>query len=288
MSRVAALAGTLGAILAPRGNFRALRDGAATLWCHRSLCLELARRDLGGQFAGQALGRLWIIAHPLLLYGVYVFIFAIVLKVNITQSADMPRDYTTYILAGLVPWLASQQALARAPTALMAHANLVKQVVFPIEVLPVGVIVAAAIPLLVGLAVIVARVVLVTADIPWTYVLLPAVVTIHAAFMLGLTNILAVTTPFFRDVKDFMQVMTVVGVYAIPAFYLPQWVPQAIRPWLYVNPFSYFVWMYQDALYFGAIQHPYAWLVSLFLAVGTLALGMRCLHKLKPYVANVL
>jgi lipopolysaccharide transport system permease protein len=276
------------ALIAPVANLRALRDGIAELWCHRALCLELARRDLGGQFAGQALGRFWIIAHPLMLFAVYIFIFGVVMKVRISQSVDMPRDYTTYIMSGLIPWLATQLVLARAPTTLISHANLVKQVVFPIEVLPVGAVIAASMPLLVGLSVMLIRTIALGLDVPWTIILLPVVVAVHAAFMLGIAYLLAVITPFFRDIKDMVTVMSVIGVYAIPAFYLPQWVPALLQPWLYVNPFSYFVWMYQDVLYYGSIQHPFAWAASLGLAAISLAIGVRAFRKLKPYVANVL
>ena len=80
----------------------------------------------------------------------------------------------------------------------------------------------------------------------------------------------------------------VIGVYAVPAFYLPQWVPKLLQPFLYVNPFSYFVRMYQDVLYYGDIRHPFAWVVSLGIATLSLAVGVRAFRKLKPYVANVL
>jgi lipopolysaccharide transport system permease protein len=276
------------ALVAPIANVRALYEGIAELWRHRALCLELARRDLGGQFAGQTLGSFWIIGHPLTLFGVYVFIFGVVMKVTIPASNDMPSDYTTYILSGLIPWIASQHVLARAPTTLIAHANLVKQVVFPMEVLPVGAVIAASIPLLVGLAVVLVRALVFGLGLPWTLLLLPVVIGLHAAFLLGITYLLAVVTPFFRDIKDLVGVMTVIGVYAVPAFYLPQWVPPLLQPFLYVNPFSYFVWMYQDVLYYGDIRHPVAWAVSLALASLSLAVGVRAFRKLKPYVANVL
>src|SRR5262249_43594782 len=149
-----------GSVIAPVVNLRALRESLTLTWRHRGLCLELVRRDLGSQFAGQAIGRLWIVAHPLIMFGVYIFLFTVVLRVRIAASLDMPRDYATYILAGLAPWLATQLVLSRAPTALAAQANLVKQVVFPIEVLPVGIVVAAGVPLVTGLVVIFAWLVL--------------------------------------------------------------------------------------------------------------------------------
>ncbi|MGE0769706.1 MAG: ABC transporter permease [Hyphomicrobiaceae bacterium] len=277
----------IGSTVAPIVNIQAVREGVAAIWRNRRLCLELTRRDLGSQYAGQAIGRLWIVAHPLILFAVYIFLFTVVLRVKIAANLDMPRDYATYILSGLAPWLATQLVLSRATTALAGQANLVKQVVFPIEVLPVGVIIASGVPLLTGLVLLIGRMLL-GGDAPWTLLLLPACILLHATFLLGVAYTLAAITPFFRDLKDMVAAFTVVGVYLIPAFYLPQWVPPGLRPWLYLNPFSYFIWIYQDCLYFGEIRHPEAWGVAAVLAFVCLAIGIRVFRKLKPYVANVL
>jgi homopolymeric O-antigen transport system permease protein len=127
-----------------------------------------------------------------------------------------------------------------------------------------------------------------SATFPATLALLPLAVALHATFLLGIACALAAVTPFFRDIKDIVSAFTVIGVYLIPAFFLPQWVPESLRVWLYLNPFSYVVWVYQDCLYFGSVRHPEAWGVSVLLALLGLTLGLRLFRKLKPFVANVL
>jgi lipopolysaccharide transport system permease protein len=272
----------------PALNSRSLSESLHVLWRNRELCRELVGRDLSSQFAGQALGAFWIIGHPMMLFCVYIFVFAIVFKTRIAMSFEMPRDYTTYILSGLVPWLFVQQALTRGANALVNQANMVKQVVFPIEVLPFGAVIVSLVALAVGLTIVAAYSLVSTGFLPWTYVLLPLVVAAHMVLMSGIAFLLAGIAPFFRDIKDIIQVMTVVGVYVIPAFYLPQWVPEQVRFLLYVNPFSYVIWIYQDVLYFGAINHPFAWVVFLGISFLSLALGYRSFQMVKPLVANVI
>ena len=80
----------------------------------------------------------------------------------------MPRDYTTYILSGLVPWLFIQQALVRGANALVGQANLVKQVVFPVEVLPVAAVLVSLVTLGVGLATLAAYSLFAGNGLPWT------------------------------------------------------------------------------------------------------------------------
>jgi lipopolysaccharide transport system permease protein len=278
----------IGGLIAPTANLQALSEGVRSLWHQRSLCIELARRDLGAQFAGQVLGAFWIIGHPLLLFGVYVFIFAVVMKVRIATSLDMPRDYSTYILAGLIPWLSVQQSLTRSAGALIAQAGLVKQVVFPIEVLPLGAVLISFVPLAVGLLIVALQTLASQGGLPWTYVLLPLVLCCHLFLMTGFAFVLSGLTPFFRDIKDIILVLTVVGVYVIPAFYLPQWVPEILRGFLYANPFSYVIWVYQDVLYFGAINHPSAWLIFIGGSGAAFSIGFRAFRLVRPYIANVL
>jgi lipopolysaccharide transport system permease protein len=59
-------------------------------------------------------------------------------------------------------------------------------------------------------------------------------------------------------------------------------------PLLYCNPFSYQTWCFQDALFYGRLAHPWAWVVFTALSLLALALGYRTFIKLKPFFGNVL
>lgn len=93
-------------IFSVRANLAAVYQAITTFRKHRELVVELARRDLGSQFQGQALGKFWVIGHPLVLLLVYIFVFVAVFRIRAPATAGIPRDYTAFILAGLVPWLA--------------------------------------------------------------------------------------------------------------------------------------------------------------------------------------
>jgi lipopolysaccharide transport system permease protein len=266
----------------------AIRDSIALMWRDRSLCGELVKRELTVQYAGQVLGTFWVIGHPAALLLIYIFVFVFVLKVRISQGIDLPRDYTNYILAGLVPWLAIAQLLGRSCTALIGQANLVKQVIFPIEVIPVGGAIVSLVPLAVGSVAIVLYQLASAQPPSWILVLAPAFLLQLFAFLCGIAFFLSAITPFFRDVKDFVTVFVTAGVYLIPAFYLPSWVPALFVPVLYVNPFSYPIWVFQDIFYFGRIEHRFAWAIFFVLSLVSLSFGFRLFKRLKPYVANAL
>jgi lipopolysaccharide transport system permease protein len=110
----------------------------------------------------------------------------------------------------------------------------------------------------------------------------------HALMCIGLTLLLSVTTPFVRDIREVVTMYMAVSMYFTPAIYLPDWVPALVRPILYLNPFSYVVWVYQDALFFGDIRHGFAWVVFAILAVGLFLAGLLVFRRVKPVLGNVL
>ncbi len=256
------------------------RDGQL-LW-------ELAKRDIRDRYAGQMLGAVWALGHPLLLMAVYVFIFSYVFRLKIGGTTDLPLDYTTYILSGLVPWLTFQDALGRATTIISSNANLVKQAVFPLQVLPVKVCLASSLNLLIGTAVLLGYALIAHQSLHATTLLVPLLFAIQLVWMVGVAFIVASAGAYFRDLKDVVLVGTLVGLYLMPVFYLPAMVPEIFRPILYFNPFSYLIWCYQDAIYFGRFEHPWAWPILACLAVLTFYGGFRLFRRLQPGFGSVL
>jgi lipopolysaccharide transport system permease protein len=273
-------------------SWRTLLHGLAGplrhLYRHRALTLELAKREITDRYKGQVLGILWAICHPLILVGVYVVIFGYIFAIKVGGTPDMPLDYTAYLLAGLFPWIAFQEVLAKGAVAMPSHANLVKQVVFPIEVLPVKCVLSSLLTQLVGTACLVVYVICTTGSLPWTYALLPVLWSAQILAMCGVCFLLAGVGAYFRDLKDFVQIWSVVGVYIMPVTYLPQWVPGPMRPFLYLNPFSYVTWCFQDACYFGRFVHPHAWAVFLPGSVVVFYVGFRVFTRLKVCFGSVL
>lgn len=266
----------------------AFREAWALLLRHWPLALAMTRRDLTTRYSGQLVGSLWIIGHPLLQMLLFVFIFGVVFSQRIESSYQLPRDYTIYILSGLVAWLSMLPVLTASCTSIISSATLVKQFTFETEVLPVKDVFTSMVFWLVGVIIIVLYTLVVDLSLPWTYLLLPAVFLMHILMMIGLAWILSSLTVFVRDIKDVTVVLAQIGVYVLPVVYLPDWVPPVFRPFIYANPFSYPIWVYQDVLYFGRIEHPAAWLVSTMLAVVLFAAGHRIFQRLKPFFGSTL
>jgi len=252
------------------------------------LIYELARREIMDRYAGQVFGALWAIGHPLMLILIYVFIFGYVFTMRLEKSLELPLSYTSYLLSGMIPWLVFSEVLGKASTLILNNANVVKQVVFPIEVFPIKMVLASLVTFLIFLVLLSVYTVAANGYIPWTYVFLPFLVVLQTVAMIGVSYLFSALGVYFRDLKDFVQIFTTVAFFVMPVLYLPEAVPAALRPLLYVNPFSYMVWSYQDALYFGAFRHPWAWFVFTAGSLITFILGYRTFRKLSPMFGNVL
>ena len=258
------------------------------LYRNRALTFALAKREVSDRYTRQMLGSAWAIAHPLIHVLVYIFVFQMVLKLRIDTTAAMPMDYVAYLLAGLIPWLAVQEALTKGSTVITANASLVKQVVFPLEVLPVKSVLVCFVTQGVGTICLAIYVLVTNHTLPPTYALLPVLWLFQALGMIGIVFVLSAVGVHIRDVKELVQVFAVVGIYLVPVVYLPDWVPGTIRPLLYVNPFSYMVWCYQDVCYFGRFEHWYAWIVFPLETSFAFLVGYALFRRLRPFLGSAL
>ena len=250
------------------------------------LTLELTRREIEERYSNQILGILWAFIHPAVLILVYIFLFVVVFRVKIGGTAELPLDYTTYLLTGLAPWLVMSEVLNKSGGLMASSSNIVKQVVFPLHILPVKAVLSSLPGFFVSLGILVTYV-LATQEPHQSMLLLPVLMVLQIILMIGLTYFISSLGVFFKDLKDFVQVFSFVSMYLMPLFYLPSAVPGGFKFILYFNPFSYMIWSYQDLVYFGDFRHWWAFLTFALFSLSTYYFGRNLFNKLKPSFADV-
>jgi lipopolysaccharide transport system permease protein len=271
-----------------RANLAALSEAAATLTRHKELVAEMTRREVIDRFAGSALGGVWAIAAPALLLGANVFCFMYVMRLRFSPE-DSGLKYAFYVLAGNTPWLALQDALGRATFAVVANAGLVKQIVFPSEILPAKVALGALPGLLVGVVIVVALgIVSGSITLLGFFVLLPVAIGYFLIMTAGLVYMLATLGVFLRDIREIITVVLSIGMFVHPIFYPPGSAPAWVETLFVFSPFSHLIWCFRDALFDGRILHPWSWFIAPIIALIFFAIGWRVFRMLRPSFGNVL
>ncbi|MGH1371021.1 MAG: ABC transporter permease [Cellvibrionaceae bacterium] len=251
---------------------------------HGELVLELARREVLDRYSGQAVGAIWALFHPIFLMGVYIIIFGFVFGLRFER--DMPLDYGSYLLAGLIPWLAVVEVISKSSVVIAGNRPLIKQVVFPMEVLPVKGVVSTVFTQGVFWGGYIVYAVFQRREFDSFWLLLPLLMIIQTVFLMGLAFFISSIAAIIKDVKDLVQLVAVVGLYFLPIIYLPGMMPSWMAPLLEFNPLSHMVWVYQDVSFYGRIEHPISWIVWLVTASVVYVVGAATFSRLKNVVAN--
>ena len=102
---------------------------------NREIIKKMIVRDLSSKYKGSMLGIVWSIITPLLLLCVYGFIFTVIFvtKWNVdTSGLEVP--FYILMFLGMTIYGLFSECISRAPTVIISQVNLVKKVVFPLEI----------------------------------------------------------------------------------------------------------------------------------------------------------
>jgi lipopolysaccharide transport system permease protein len=275
-------------ILDMRAHVEALRELATLMHDRWSLLVTMTWRDLSDRYAGQVLGAAWAVISPLMAMATYLIAFGVIFRGRLGPTDDGTR-FVAFMLAGLVPWMAMQECLGRATGAITNHANLVKQIVFPSEILPLRVALSTLPLLLIGLLVTIPISIVGGAWHPLgLLVLLPAATACLMLLLAGLSFWLAAIGVFARDVKDLVTFLLGIGLFLHPVLYPPDNVPAWLSTFFVASPFSHMIWCYRDALTLIDSSHAWSWVIFPLVSILAFTTGWRGYRMLKPSFGNVL
>ena len=115
----------------------------------RELTVNLVRRDLKVRHRGTFLGMLWSLTTPLLLVGLYYFIFTYLFKVKTVPDAFRPDGtvvpFAVYFFAGLVVWNLFASAVGGSTGSVIGSGYLLNKVYFPRAVLPLSTVLSSVV-----------------------------------------------------------------------------------------------------------------------------------------------
>ncbi len=214
------------------------------------LIVSLTKRELIARYRGSVLGILWALLTPLVMITIFTIIFAGIFKAKFGVSSSR-WDYALYLFCGLLPWNAFQESLQLSASTIVAHANLVKRVVFPLETLPVSLSLAAAANQMFGTMVLVIAVAVLRGDLHSTIVFLPLILIPQLIATFGAAWLVASLGVFVRDIVQGITLVLMAWMYLTPIIYPESLVPAPYRAAVNLNPFTPLVRNYRRILLEG-------------------------------------
>ena len=257
----------------------------ADLFRYRELFRSLFRRELRVRYRGSFLGVAWSLVNPLVLVGVYTLVFSV-----LWRAFSIPH-YPLFVLSGLLVWIFFQSTLLSASGSLLEHANLVKQVRFPRQLLPLAVVGTNLVTVAVMLAVVLPlnlAIVPATRSTFWAALLfmLPVI-----ALVSGLAIVVASATVFFRDIEHLLSTVLLPWFFLTPIFYTFDQLPRIQdHPVLadllhYGNVITPPLLAVRDPLFFGQMPAAGDAVYSIVAALVALAVGSVVFRRVDDQLA---
>ena len=157
---------------------------------------------------------------------------------------------------------------------ILDNGGLIRKVALPMEVFPVATVLFSLAQYLLALIVFFPMAFLFfKVPFSWSWLNFFPILALQVIFTLGICFILSTATVFYRDIRHFTEILLMLLFWLTPIIYDIQTVPASLRTVVRMNPLSYFILAYQDALYHNIFSSPYRLLIISFLAFFSLALG---------------
>ena len=255
---------------------------------HRHLLKQMVKRDLTARFAGTSVGALWSLIHPLILLGLYTFVFSYVYRVRLATADGV--GFIPFVFCGLWPWMAFQEACLRSVTVIVDNGHLVKRVRFPSELLVISVIASSFVSQGVGFALLVLGLGIWQGGLSAAALVLlvvPFGLLLALAIALGL--LLCTANVFVRDVSQVAGAAFTIWFFLTPVLYPASMVPGPLRAVLAWNPLTGILDLYRGLLLAqGAGPEWRGALYPLGVAAVLLYVAQRVFEKSKGYFADYL
>lgn len=252
----------------------------ATAW-------NLFKITLRDRYSGSSIGFVWSLLNPLLLMGVYIFVFGFVVPARL-PGAENSMAYILWLISGYAPWMGISDGIVNGTNSVTSNASLIKNIVLKSELLPIAHTLIGIIPMLIGLFLLIILLLVSGTGLSAWLLLLTVIIPLQLFFLMGINFFLSTVTVFVRDISFIISFVLTLLVFFTPIFYSIDAMPAVIQKITLFNPFYHIADMFRNIIVF---QKPPQLFGVIYLFLLTLCLwffGLRFFRKLKGYFCSFL
>ena len=212
-------------IKGPMVLFNNIRD-------NKNMLNNFIQKDIRVMYRNSFLGYIWTVLQPLLLSGVYYFLFTIL--------AGNPEElYPLWVLIGVITWGLFAKSLNGSITSLSRNAGMIKQIYFPREIFSLSVVGSNVVITSLSLAVVIPFMFYYELNPGWQIIYIPISFLLIVMMAWGVGMMLAPLNAIHGDIAHLFQFVTRAGFFLSPVMWTLSMVPSSradIMNYLLLNP----------------------------------------------------
>ena len=218
---------------------------------HRFVIGQLSRRAILGRYRGTVLGLFWSLFTPLVMLGVYTFVFGKVLEVRWPDQGGGSLEFAAILFSGMIIHGILAECLTQASTLIASNPQYVKKVVFPLEALPWVTVISAFFQGLISTGVLVAYLLIVNGSLPGTAILFPLPLFSLTLVCIGIGWLIAATAVFLKDIAQVTGILSTILFFMAPILYPKTALPEGFQNILYLNPITFVIEQFRSVVLWG-------------------------------------
>jgi lipopolysaccharide transport system permease protein len=252
------------------------------LYRYRELLYVLIYRDVKARTKQAFLGYSWIVVQPLLAMGIFSLIVQVVLNLDLTDT-----PYPLFLFCGLVCWQYFANSLSAATESLVLHQDLLTQVYFPREVLPLYPILGKLLDLGISSLMLAVLLIVYRTPVGWGVLLTPLVITVQIILTFGLALMLAPLNVAMRDVSRALPILLSFFMYAAPVLYPLERVPERLMGVYLLNPMAILIATFRALILGGQVPAPHYLVLAVVVSLVTLVIAYRLFQIFELMLADI-
>ncbi|MDW2876417.1 MULTISPECIES: ABC transporter permease [Bacillaceae] len=254
-----------------------------------NLINQFIKREIFIRYKGSFLGIMWSFITPILMLAIYTFVFSVVFKARWGINQDTSKiEFALLLFAGLLIFNVFSEVVTRSPTLVTSNANLVKKVVFPLEILPIVALGSSLFHAIISLIILLLAVYIFLGQVYWTIVLFPLVILPICLISLGFGWLISSLGVYIRDINQIVNVGVPALMFLSPIFYPISSIPTNLQFLFFLNPISYTVEDMRRIFIWGLLPR-WEWLIfGNIIGILIAAIGFLWFKKTRSGFADVL
>lgn len=224
-----------------------LVKSAKDVYANRIILLAMIRRNTAGRYRNSYMGFAWHLLLPVLMI--------IVLYITFTSIRPRPIPYFwIYLSAGMFPITFISSSLRG--RAVVGNANYITKMKFPREIAVLSSVLTDFLTVVFAYTIMIIIILMSGQPVDWFgMAMLPVALLLMLIFSIGCSFLVSTVTVFVKDIGYFMSVAMRLVFWITPTFFMIDEAKGLLRDIVYYNPFTYYVEVFHDILYYGTFPH---------------------------------